>query len=50
VTTPRCDADLVVTEWGVAHLRGQPLQERARRMLAIAAPEHREALERATRA
>jgi len=50
VTTPRCDADVVVTEWGVAQLRGQPLQERARRMLAIAAPEHREALERATRA
>ena len=50
VTTPRCDADLVVTEWGVAHLRGQPLQERVRRMVAIAAPEHREALARAAHA
>src|SRR5262249_35009832 len=47
VTTPRADVDAIVTEWGVAELRGVSLSERARRMIAIAAPEHREALERA---
>ncbi len=46
VTTPRCDADVVVTEHGVAELRGQPLHERARRMIAIADPSVREQLER----
>ena len=50
VTLPedRCSTivDAVVTEFGVAWLRGQTLAERARRMAAIAAPEHREALER----
>jgi acyl-CoA hydrolase len=50
VTTPRSDADLFVTEWGVADLRGQPLAERARRMLAIADPRFRDGLERAARA
>ncbi len=46
VTTPRADADAVVTEWGAAELRGCTLRERARRIIAIAAPEHREALSR----
>jgi acyl-CoA hydrolase len=46
VTTPRADVDAIVTEWGVAELRGCGLRERARRMIAIAAPEHREALTR----
>ena len=44
VTTPRCDAGLIVTEHGVADLRGLSLRQRAARMLDIAAPEHREAL------
>ncbi|MHC2951007.1 acyl-CoA hydrolase [Bradyrhizobium diazoefficiens] len=44
MTTPRADVDAVVTEWGVAELRGCGLAERARRMIAIAAPEHRDAL------
>ena len=44
VTTPRADVDAIVTEWGVAELRGCTLKERARRMIAIAAPQHREAL------
>jgi acyl-CoA hydrolase len=47
VTTPRADIDAVVTEWGIAELRGCTLKERARRMIEIAAPEHREALSRA---
>lgn len=46
-TTARSDADLIVTEWGVAELRGQTLRERARRMIAIAHPAFREQLERA---
>jgi acyl-CoA hydrolase len=46
VTTARSDADLIVTEFGVADLRGQPLDERIRRMVAISHPNFREALER----
>lgn len=47
VTTPRCDVDAIVTEWGVAELRGLTLKQRTRRMIAIAAPEFREDLDRA---
>ncbi|WP_267128223.1 acetyl-CoA hydrolase/transferase C-terminal domain-containing protein [Baekduia soli] len=46
VTTSRADADVVVTEHGVADLRGMALSERARRLTAIADPAHREGLER----
>jgi acyl-CoA hydrolase len=46
VTTARGDVDAIVTEWGVAELAGCSLRERARRMIAIAAPEHRETLSR----
>jgi acetyl-CoA hydrolase len=46
VSTPRSDAGIIVTEYGVADLRGATLGERARRMLAIVHPEHRERLER----
>jgi len=38
------DVDVVVTEYGVAHLRGCSLVERARRLIAIAAPEFRDHL------
>jgi acyl-CoA hydrolase len=44
VTTARADVDCVVTEHGIAHLRGQPLAERRRRLIAIAAPEFRDRL------
>jgi acyl-CoA hydrolase len=44
VSTPRCDVDVVVTEHGVADLRGLDDTERAQRMMAIAAPEHQDAL------
>jgi acyl-CoA hydrolase len=47
VTTARADVDVVVTEHGAAWLRGCPLSERAARLTAVAAPEHREALLRA---
>lgn len=48
-TLGRADADLVVTEYGVADLRHATLAERARRLIAIAAPAFRETLERAWR-
>jgi acetyl-CoA hydrolase len=47
VTIPRSDADTVITEYGIAELRGQPLGERARRLIAIAHPAFREHLEAA---
>lgn len=45
VSTPRSDVGLVVTEHGVADLRGLSLRARRQAMLAIAAPEHRAALD-----
>jgi acetyl-CoA hydrolase len=45
VSTPRCDAGVVVTEFGVADLRGLPLKARVKRMIDIAAPQHRAELE-----
>jgi acetyl-CoA hydrolase len=50
VTSPRCDADVVVTEWGIAELRGKTLAERRRAMIAIADPASRDDLERAVHA
>ena len=44
VSTARSDAGLVVTEHGVADLRGQPLSRRVQRLIDIAAPAHRAAL------
>lgn len=46
-STPRSDVDLVVTEHGVAELRGRTLRERARALVAIAHPDMRAALEAA---
>jgi acetyl-CoA hydrolase len=48
VTTPRAEADLVVTEHGIAELRGRTLAERARALVAIADPAFRAELERAS--
>ncbi len=47
VSTPRCDVDVIVTEHGVADLRGLDDTERAHRIVAVAAPEHRAELEHA---
>jgi acyl-CoA hydrolase len=44
VTTARSDVDVIVTEHGCAHLRGLSGHARARALIEIAAPEHREAL------
>lgn len=46
-TVPASDADWVVTEWGAAELRDCEAGERTRRLIAIAHPAHREALEAA---
>ena len=48
VTTPRAEADLVVTEHGIAELRGRTLAERARALVAIADPAFRAELEQAS--
>ena len=45
-STPRSDADLIVTEYGVADLRGATLKERVERLIAIAHPRHRDELSR----
>jgi acyl-CoA hydrolase len=41
------DADTVVTEYGIAELRGRSLSERARQLIAIAHPTFRHALSEA---
>jgi 4-hydroxybutyrate CoA-transferase len=41
VTVPRYLADYVVTEYGVAHLRGKTLRHRAEELIAIAHPDFR---------
>lgn len=43
-TTARSDADVVVTEHGVADLRGIPIRARARRLIDIAHPRFRDEL------
>jgi acyl-CoA hydrolase len=50
VTTLKNTVDHVVTEWGVAELRGRPISPRARALVAIAHPDHRDALEAEARA
>ena len=44
VTTSRSDADVVVTEYGVAELRGRTVSERAAALIAIAHPDYRNKL------
>lgn len=46
-STPRSDVDVIVTEYGAARLRGRSLAQRAQALIAIAHPDHREALARA---
>lgn len=41
VTTPRSDADVVATEYGIAELRGRTASERARALIAVAHPDFR---------
>jgi len=48
VSTPRSDIHVVVTEHGIADLRGASDEQRAERLIAIAAPRHRAHLAGAT--
>jgi 4-hydroxybutyrate CoA-transferase len=41
VTVPRNCADYVVTEYGIAHLRGKSVRKRAQELIAIAHPDFR---------
>ena len=45
VTTSRNDVDYVVTEYGVARLRGKTMRERAQALIAIAHPDFRQQLQ-----
>jgi acyl-CoA hydrolase len=46
VTTAGSDVDVVATEHGAVRLRGLSFSQRVQSMLSLAAPQHREALER----
>lgn len=46
VTVPRQEVDYVVTEYGVAHLRGRTVRERVKAMIGIAHPDHRDYLKK----
>ncbi len=46
VTTPRSDIMYVVTEYGMANLKGRSVAERARALISLAHPDFREDLER----
>jgi acyl-CoA hydrolase len=50
VTVPRTFVDYVVTEHGIAELRGKSVRERAAALLEIAHPEFREELRTQARA
>jgi acyl-CoA hydrolase len=49
VTTPRHQADIIVTEWGAAELAGLTVGERARALAEIAHPDTRDELRAAAR-
>jgi len=49
VTTPRTDIMYVATEWGVVHLKGLSVPDRARALISIAHPDFRESLSRVAR-
>lgn len=44
VTTGRNDVDMIVTEYGIAKLRGKTMSQRARNLIAIAHPDFRDEL------
>jgi acyl-CoA hydrolase len=49
VVTTRAHARTIVTEYGVAELFGRSLRERARALIEIAHPDHRDVLRAAAR-
>lgn len=44
VTTSKNDVDRIVTEYGIAELRGRTLSQRAKALISIAHPDHRDRL------
>ena len=50
VTTPRNDTQIVVTEHGWVNLRGLTVDQRARALIGLAAPQFRDGLEAEARA
>jgi acyl-CoA hydrolase len=49
VTTSRNDVENIVTEFGMARLRGKTYSERAKELISIAHPKFREQLEKEAR-
>jgi acyl-CoA hydrolase len=49
VTVGKNDVDYIVSEFGVAHLRGKTAAERTREMIAIAHPDYRAELKAAAK-
>ena len=49
ISTPRYDVDYIVTEYGIAELKGKTLSQRAQALISIAHPDFREEMERAWR-
>ena len=47
VTTNRYDVEYIVTEYGIANLRGRTVKDRARMLIGIAHPDFRDALKEA---
>ena len=50
MTTLKNTVDKVVTEWGVAELRGRSIRQRTAALIAIAHPDHRDRLAAEARA
>ena len=44
ITTSRNDVDYIVTEYGIAHLKGKTLRQRSESLIKIAHPDFREEL------
>jgi len=49
VSVPRNAADIVITEYGIAYLRGRSVRERVQNLIAVAHPDYREELRREAR-
>ncbi len=47
VVTTRANIHWLVTEYGAVNLYGKPMQERAKQIISVAHPDHRESLDRA---
>jgi 4-hydroxybutyrate CoA-transferase len=50
VTTSRFDVSYIVTEYGIAFLRGKNIRQRAEALIAVAAPQFRDQLREEFRA